>query len=148
MGIYHCAIIAVDLTDESHQVLHHSLQMVGHDPNKLHLVHACEHPITGYGELTGKNHLITETQIRQAVYPSLEKFSRKYKLLPSNIHINFGQPAAVIHSLAIQLQADLIVVGSHGKHGIQLLLGSTANSVIHGAACDVLTIRIKPEPNG
>ena len=37
---------------------------------------------------------------------------------------------------------DLIVVGSHGRHGLALLLGSTANAVLHGAPCDVLAIRI------
>jgi universal stress protein A len=38
--------------------------------------------------------------------------------------------------------ADLIVVGSHGRHGLALLLGSTANALLHGAPCDVLAVRI------
>lgn len=38
---------------------------------------------------------------------------------------------------------DLIVVGSHGRHGLALLLGSTANAVMHGAPCDVLAVRIQ-----
>jgi universal stress protein A len=38
--------------------------------------------------------------------------------------------------------SDLIVVGSHGRHGLALLLGSTANAVLHGAPCDVLAVRI------
>ena len=38
--------------------------------------------------------------------------------------------------------ADLIVVGSHGRHGLALLLGSTANGVLHGATCDVLAVRV------
>ncbi|MCU0806643.1 MAG: universal stress protein [Candidatus Contendobacter sp.] len=38
--------------------------------------------------------------------------------------------------------ADLIVVGSHGRHGLALLLGSTANAILHGAPCDVLAVRI------
>ena len=37
--------------------------------------------------------------------------------------------------------ADLIVVGSHGRHGIGRLLGSTAHGVLHRAPCDVLTVR-------
>jgi len=39
-------------------------------------------------------------------------------------------------------QIDLIVVGSHERHGLALLLGSTANAVLHGAPCDVLAVRI------
>jgi universal stress protein A len=37
---------------------------------------------------------------------------------------------------------DLIVVGSHGRHGLALIFGSTSNSVLHGATCDVLAVRI------
>jgi universal stress protein A len=38
-------------------------------------------------------------------------------------------------------------VGSHGRHGLALLLGSTANSVLHGSPCDVLAVRVRePEP--
>lgn len=37
---------------------------------------------------------------------------------------------------------DLIIVGSHGRHGAALLLGSTANAVLHGAPCDVLAVRV------
>ncbi len=37
---------------------------------------------------------------------------------------------------------DLIVVGFHGKHGIQGMTGSTANSVMHTAIVDVLLVRL------
>ncbi|MBA6354230.1 universal stress protein, partial [Colwellia sp. BRX9-1] len=36
---------------------------------------------------------------------------------------------------------DLIITGSHGVHGLQLLLGSTCNAILHGAKCDVLAVR-------
>lgn len=48
-----------------------------------------------------------------------------------------------ILSAAQEHGADLIVVGSHGRHGLALLLGSTANAVLHGAHCDVLAVRIQ-----
>jgi universal stress protein A len=37
---------------------------------------------------------------------------------------------------------ELIVLGTHGQKGVQLLLGATANSVLHGADCDVLAVRV------
>ena len=41
--------------------------------------------------------------------------------------------------------ADLIVIGTHGRHGLGLLLGSTASGVIHGVQCDVLAVRVSSE---
>ena len=38
---------------------------------------------------------------------------------------------------------DLIVVGSHGRHGLALLLGSTADAVLHHAKCDVMAVRLQ-----
>lgn len=40
---------------------------------------------------------------------------------------------------------DLIVLGTHGRHGIDRLLGSTANAVIHDAPCDVLCVRVQQD---
>ncbi|EAW31305.1 hypothetical protein GP2143_07144, partial [marine gamma proteobacterium HTCC2143] len=57
-------------------------------------------------------------------------------------HIIVGRAENEIHSLAEELGAELIVVGSHGRHGIALLLGSTANGILHGATCDVLAVRV------
>ena len=36
---------------------------------------------------------------------------------------------------------DLIVMGSHGIHGMAVLLGSTSDGVLHRAGCDVLVVR-------
>lgn len=50
-----------------------------------------------------------------------------------------GEPAATICGVANSWQADLIVVGSHGRRGLsELLLGSVSNYVMHHATCSVL----------
>ena len=56
--------------------------------------------------------------------------------------MTYGQPRQEIHHLAKEHECDLIVVGSHGRHGLALLLGSTANDVLHGAPCDVLAVHL------
>jgi universal stress protein A len=56
--------------------------------------------------------------------------------------LTYGQPRQEIHGLAKEQHCDLIVVGSHGRHGLALLLGSTANDILHGASCDVLAVRL------
>ena len=57
--------------------------------------------------------------------------------------VTVGRPESEIHRLAKEEGADLVIVGSHGRKGLQLLLGSTANGVLHGTECDVLAVRIR-----
>ena len=55
-----------------------------------------------------------------------------------------GQPVAEIVSAAKAWPADLIVVGSHGRGGLQrALLGSVAEGVMRHAPCPVLVIKAK-----
>lgn len=54
-----------------------------------------------------------------------------------------GRPGQVICRLAQSWEADLIVIGSHGRRGLQeLLLGSVSNYVLHHAPCSVLTVKV------
>jgi universal stress protein A len=52
-----------------------------------------------------------------------------------------GKPADEILAAAREWEADLIVIGTHGRSGVsRILLGSTAESVVRDAACPVLVI--------
>lgn len=62
----------------------------------------------------------------------------------ASLRVEAGSIKAEILRVAGEIGADLIILGTHGRHGVGLLLGSTANSVLHGAPCDVLAVRIKP----
>ncbi len=54
-----------------------------------------------------------------------------------------GVPFVEIIKTAKERQADLIVIGTHGRTGIDhMLFGSTAEKVVRKAACPVLTVRI------
>ena len=60
------------------------------------------------------------------------------------VHAAQGRPAEQITQLAAELDADLIVVGTHGRKGIsRLLLGSVAEGVLRLAHCPVLVVRPK-----
>lgn len=60
----------------------------------------------------------------------------------AKIRVENGSPKHEIVRVAEDEKVDLIVIGSHGRHGLQLLLGSTANGVLHSAKCDVLAVRV------
>lgn len=53
-----------------------------------------------------------------------------------------GPPAQAIVDSAREQKADLIVMGTHGRHGVaHLLMGSVAERVVRTATCPVLTVR-------
>ena len=56
-----------------------------------------------------------------------------------------GSPKYEICNYARENHSDLLILGSHGRHGIKLLLGSTANGVLHDMPCDVLAVKLKKE---
>ena len=53
-----------------------------------------------------------------------------------------GHPAAEILRVAETTQADLIVMGTHGRRGLKrLMMGSVAERVVENASCPVLTLK-------
>ncbi len=59
-------------------------------------------------------------------------------------HLRSEVPADEIARLAVDVQADLVVVGTHGRRGVsRLVLGSVAESVVRLAECPVLVVRPK-----
>lgn len=68
-------------------------------------------------------------------------FLAAHGLRPRTLH-RIGVPHEVIRSVALEEKADLIVVGSHGRTGLQrFLLGSVSEHVLSEAPCSVLIAR-------
>jgi nucleotide-binding universal stress UspA family protein len=62
--------------------------------------------------------------------------------VPVETRVMVGAPGAAIVAAAKEYQADLIVMGTHGRTGLtRLLLGSVAEHVLRHAACPVLTVK-------
>ena len=63
---------------------------------------------------------------------------------PALEFLEIGKPATKIVEAAKNWPADLIVIGSHGRGGVErLLLGSVAESVVRHASCPVLVVRAR-----
>jgi len=57
-------------------------------------------------------------------------------------HLRHSEPARALAQLASDTEADLILVGSHGRTGLaRFLLGSVAEGVVRLAPCPVLVVR-------
>ena len=60
--------------------------------------------------------------------------------IPRTVHV--GSIKQNVLEKAQDSEIDLIVIGTHGRHGIGLLLGSTTTSVLHGTPCDDHAVKI------
>ena len=140
---YHHILVAVDLTEECDPVIHRARELSVSNGAKLSLVHIVEPMAMAFGgDVPMDLSQLQQQQFDQA-RERLDKFAGKYPTLTADQrHLAYGQPRQEIHRLAEEQGCDLIIVGSHGRHGLALLLGSTANDVLHGAPCDVLAVRL------
>ncbi|MBA1377005.1 universal stress protein [Pseudomonas brassicacearum] len=140
---YEHILVAVDLTEECDPVVKRALALCEGRENKLSLVHIVEPMAMAFGgDVPMDLSQLQQQQFDQAK-ERLDRLIVKYPALKKeNSHLTYGQPRQEIHHLAKEQGCDLIVVGSHGRHGLALLLGSTANDVLHGAPCDVLAVHL------
>ena len=141
---YEHILVAVDLTDECDPVINRASESAKANGAKLSLIHIVEPMAMAFGgDVPMDLSQLQQQQFDQAK-ERLERLIAKYPQLHKDYcHLNYGQPRQEIHALAKVQNCDLIVVGSHGRHGLALLLGSTANDVLHGAPCDVLAVSLK-----
>lgn len=147
MENYKHILIAADFSDHSQQVINRAQEVAQRYQAKLSICHIIEDfPIADF---TYEPMISIDIDMRDAMLESGKKhiadIATKLGIPEENQWVEFGGPSHDIVRLANDNNVDLIVVGSHGRHGIKLLLGSTANGVLHHASCDVLAVRLTRE---
>jgi universal stress protein A len=144
---YKHVMAAVDLSDEASQVLGEAKRLAEDHGAKLSLISVVKPLTQVYGGLDMAAYTQAsvnfEREAQNQAVEQLKTMGAGVGVAPEDVHAVIGAPAPQIVDTGKDLGVDLIVLGSHGKHGLGLLLGSTANGVLHHADCDVLTIRIK-----
>lgn len=143
MKDYNHILVAVELASECDDLpCKKALSLAKQFDAKLTLIHAVEHMSSygaAYGIAAGAD---IEEMLMQSAQEEMTKLGNRLQLPTSQQIVKIGPAKLVILEEAEQLGADLIIVGSHGRSGVRLLLGSTANAILHGAKCDVLAVRI------
>jgi len=146
MATYQKIMVAVDLSSESEAVLQKAELIAG--PNaEIHLVYVQEPMDNVYVGIVPQSAAFSglgdlEAQLGEELKQKLSVLGEKFNVPTERLHILHGSPAHEVHRFAKDNDVQLIVIGTHGQKGFQLLLGSTANAVLHGAGCDVLAVRI------
>ncbi len=142
MSEYTKILVAIDLSEDSSVVVERARAIADLEGAELHLLHVIEPLSFAYGGDIPMDFSSIQEEIQQQATQQMEKFVERYHIDSVHQHILLGKPEVEIHAKAEELQSQLIVVGSHGRYGLALLRGSTANGVLHGASCDVLAVRV------
>src|SRR3990167_7201840 len=141
--MYKHILFATDLTEDTDYLVDKVRSMRGLTGAKLSLIHVVE-PLPGYSyAYLGIEDI--EGQLIEEARQAIEKLGAKLNVGKSDQFVEVGPTKTKILKIAEDIGVDLIICGSHGRHGLSLLLGSTANAILHGAKCDVLTVRLPEE---
>lgn len=150
-------VVAIDFSEPSRLALVEAANMAALRGAELHPVHVVDDapdPITGRTDVTALDHRFETATTRAREFIDAELAELKQRLgafgtLGQRVtfHVRAGAPAAQVVDLAASLDADLIVVSTHGLRGLaRLVMGSVSEKVVRLAHCPVLIVRPKAHP--
>lgn len=142
---YRKIVLAYDFSASGKRALERALAMAMLFDASLHLVHVVEYMVpmdTSFGSVSPFEVDLTEELVKAAKHRMTQLVSQ---LECPKLHwrVELGSPKVEIIRVAEEVKADLIVVGSHGRHGLGVILGSTPASIVNHAPCDVLSVRLR-----
>ncbi len=144
---YRRVLLGADLSEQSDSVVRKARDLAQAFHANLYIVHVLDNipmPDTAYGTMVPLDQ-DSSYEMLETVKSRLKQLGDRLGLEPSHLWMVWGVPGEEIVRIAGQEHIDLIIVGSHARHGLGLLLGSTASSVLHHAQCDVMAIRMPDE---
>jgi len=140
MYSYHNIIVALDLFFDHKPILDRALY-IAQSSSQISLIYVTSPQIylESYGLGIGTDFVNDNQETAKA---TLLELAKTHHIPDEQVYAPIGSAVDEIHLLSESVKADLIVLGTHGQSGLKLLLGSTANGVLHGVKCDVLAIKI------
>jgi nucleotide-binding universal stress UspA family protein len=146
------AVVGLDFSDLSDRALDQAIEVASLNGGEVHTVYVepeqpIESVIQGSGPLDSATTDAAIEQVRRRTGERIKAVTDKrgqLALTRAVAHFRRGSPAVEIAQLAADIDADLVVVGSHGRRGVaRVLLGSVAERVSRLARCQVWIIRPK-----
>ena len=144
---YRRILVAIDCSDESAQVLSRAAGVLSGNDGELHLIHVIEPLALAYGADVPMDVTDLQSGLMKQAREMADPYASRYQIPTDNVHVELGSIEKTILDQADKLEADLIVVGSHTRSGLALLLGSTARGLVPGAHCDVLAVKVDQKGN-
>lgn len=140
---YKQILVAVDLSEGARQVMQRARELAECFGSKLQLIHVIE-PVALNSPYELMPSLPSDMQsvLVKRAEEFLARLAKDFDLTDIPRTVNVGSIKQNILETAQDNGIDLIVIGTHGRHGIGLLLGSTTTSVLHGTPCDVYAVKM------
>lgn len=147
MQAYKKVLVAIDLDHEAELVIKKALA-VSRDDSDIYVLYVVT-PLTDALYANGLGLVSPMLEVEGLQQEAIKAANKRLDDLVSAFpdagiqsEILVGDTVTTIVDEACERDSEVIVLGSHGKKGLQLLLGSTASGVLHHAKCDVLAVRL------
>jgi universal stress protein A len=138
--------MATDFSEASEPAWRRALSIAAENDAALYLVHAYEPPnLIHTGGLVPGNYEAWDQNVRAAANEKLDDLVAEAAGMgiQADRAVEAGFPEEAIVQAARDFDADLIVMGTHGRRGVsRMFLGSVAARVVATAPCPVLTVRV------
>lgn len=138
-------LFATDFSENSEDAFQYALLLARRFSARLSLIHVINEPVDLRGfyvpHISFDN---LEKEIEEGAKKMMAKFcaERLADFPDHDSHVVTGIPSDEIVAKAKEIDASLIVLGTHGRTGLDhILFGSTAERVVRYAPCPVLTVR-------
>ena len=146
-------LLCTDFSANSRAVQQYAVEFAETFSANLTIIHVVDSALLGYSSLNEKIPVEVRSllgEIDKSVTKALGIVAAECGKHVAQVRScsRMGRPGAEILKASKELGSDLIVMGTHGRTGLQhLLLGSTAAQVLRGAHCPVLVVRSPPCPD-
>jgi universal stress protein A len=143
MDAYRRILLVVDLTDDSRAVGARAKSVAAACGADVSLLHVVEYvPVEPMGET-----LLPAVEIEQELVKRagqrLHALAQELGMPDAPCRVEAGNTKAEIVRVAGETGADLVVIGSHERHGPSIFVNLTEDTVLHAAPCDVLAVRLR-----
>lgn len=136
-------LVPIDFTETSDRALDYAIELARKFEAKVMVMHAYQIPVYGFPDSAYITAADVATQISNAAQQKLDSIveARKGSGVEVLAMLRDGVPWEEINTVAAEVHADLVIIGTHGRRGLaRALLGSVAENVIRTATLPVLVI--------
>jgi universal stress protein A len=143
MPDYRRILAAIDLSEDSRAVAHRAADIARTSGSALYLLHVVEFvPLEPMSDT-----LIPVVQIDDQIMArarnQIAALADELRVPRESAFVEAGSAKSEILRYAREKNSDLIVLGCRERHGLSILVNRTEDTVLHGAPCDILAVRVR-----